>query len=237
MLSKPLMSEPKKPKSGGGCFSKLLFLILLAAMGGLGSAVYFVTQAQDLTDLGGYGPAVKATPPRDMEEVLRNAIDRNYAVTLSEAEINLWLAKTLAMKQGGFLADQVKLEHFWVRLEEGRAELIMERSILGKPFTLSMYFKVDKEQSGKEIITTFNPTGGRFLADYDFPQKGGRLGQLVVPQGFLHLVIPSYEKVAALFTDEIELAFNKMQRINIENDRLVLDPREPLGDQGMPQTF
>ena len=63
------------------------------------------------------------------------------------------------------------------------------------------------------------------------------MGQLVVPQGFLHLVLPSFAKVAALFTAETELAFNRMQRVKFENDRLVLDPREPLGDQGMPQVF
>ncbi|MEO5912600.1 MAG: hypothetical protein ABIS50_00090 [Luteolibacter sp.] len=231
------MAEPKKPKSGGGCFSKLLLLILLAAMGGLATAVFFVVQPQDLTDLGGYGPAVKATPVRDMKAVLQSAIDRNYAVTLSEAEINQWIASTLVMKQGGLLADPVKLEHFWVRLEEGHAELIMERSVFGMPFTISMYFKVDKEQSGKEIITSYNPSGGPFLKDYEFPQKGGRLGKLVVPQGFLHLVLPSYEKIAALFNAETELAFSKMQRVKFENDRIVLDPRETLGDQGMPQIF
>ncbi|MES2657336.1 MAG: hypothetical protein V4689_01900 [Verrucomicrobiota bacterium] len=231
------MSEPKKPKSGGGCFSKLLFLILLAAMGGLGTAVYFVTQAQDLSDLGGYGPANKATQVRDMKAVLQSAIDRNYAVTLSEAEINQWLASTLVMKQGGLLAEQVKLERFWVRLEEGRAELIMERSVFGKPFTISMYFRVEKEQSGTKIMTTFNPAGGPFHKDYEFPQKGGRLGQLVVPQGFLHLVMPSYKKVAELFTAETELAFDRMQRVTFKNDAIVLDPREPLGEQGMPQIF
>jgi len=231
------MADPSKPGFVGGCFSKLLFLILLAAMCGLGTAVYFVTQPQDLSDLGGHGPAVKATPVRNMKAVLQNAIDRNYAVTLSEAEINQWLAETLVMKQGGLLGKDIKLEHFWVRLEEGRAELIMERSVFGKPFTLSMYFKVDKEQSGKEIITTFNPSGGRFLKDYDFPQKGGRLGQLVVPQGFLHLVLPSYAKVAELFANETELAFSRMHRVDFKEDRIVLDPRETLGDQGMPQTF
>lgn len=231
------MADPSNSRSGGGCFSKLLFLILLMAMGGLGTAVFFVTQAQDLSDIGGHGPAVKATPVRNMKAVLQNAIDRNYAVTLSEAEINQWLAETLVMKQGGLLGKDIKLERFLVRLEEGRAELIMERSVFGRPFTISMYFKVDKEQSGKEIITTFNPTGGRFLSEYDFPQKGGRLGQLVVPQGFLHLVLPSYEKLADLFATETELAFSRMHRVDFKEDRLVLDPRETLGDQGMPQTF
>lgn len=224
-------------RSGGGCFSKLLFLLILAAMGGLGTGVYFATQPQELSDIGGHGPATKATPVRDMRAVLQNAIDRSYAVTLSEAELNQWLAETLVMNQGGLLGKDIKLESFLIRLEEGRAELIMVRSVFGKPFTVSMYFKVDKEQSGKEIITTFNPSGGTFIKDQDFPQKGGRLGQLVVPQGFLHLILPAYVKVADLFTDEIELAFSRMNRVSFEEDRIVLDPRETLGDEGMPQTF
>ncbi len=231
------MSEPKKPRFLAGCFSRLFFLLLLAALGGLLTAVFFVTQAQDMSDLGGHGPAVMASPPRDMKEVLQNAIDRKYQVTLSEAEINQWIASTLVMKQGGVLAKDITLEHFRVRLEEGRAELILERRVFGKPFTMSMYFQVEKQQSGREIITSFNPSGGPFLKDYDFPQKGGRLGQLVVPQGFLHLLMHSFQKIGKLYAEEIELAFSSMQRVSFEPDRLILDPRETLGDQGMPQTF
>jgi hypothetical protein len=231
------MSEAKKTRFLGGCFSKLLFLVLLAVLGGMGAGLWFALQPQDMGDLGGHGPAMRATPPRDMKAVLQNAIDRNYAVTLSEAEINQWLASTLEMRQGGVLAKDIKLEHFRVRLEQDRAELILMRTVFGKPFSVSMYFKVNKELSGREIITTFNPSGGRFLKDYQFPQKGGRLGQLVVPQGFLHLLMPSYSKIAALYEEEIELAFTRMQRVRFEEDRLVLDPREPLGDEGMPETF
>ncbi len=232
------MTEPKKQKSGGGCFSKLLLLILLAMMGGLLTAVFFVTQAQNLTDLGGYGPAAKTASVRDLKSVLQNAIDRgNFDVPVTEAEINQWLATKLEVKQGGYLAEQFKLERFWVRLEAGHAELIMERSVLGKPFTTSMFFKVEKELSGTELVTTFNPSGGPYLADYPKLQKGGRLGSLVVPQGFLHLLMPSYSKVAALFTEETEIAFHKMRKVTFEKGRIVFDPREPEGDKGMPQTF
>lgn len=215
----------------------LMMLVLLVALGGLGTAVFFVSEAQDLSDVGGYGPAAKASQVRDMKSVLKNAIDRNYPVTLSEAEINQWLRETLTMKQGGILGEQFKLERFWVRLQQGQAELIMERSIFGKSLTVSMFFKVDKEARGKEVITTFNPSGGPMISGYEFPQKGGRLGQLVVPQGFLHLMMPAYQKVGDLFKTEIELAFERMHKISFESDRIVLDPREVLGDQGMPQTF
>lgn len=227
-------SKPTKKASSGGCFSKLLVLILLAAGAGLGVAVFFVVQPQNLTDIGGYGPSMKPMPERDLKEVLKNSIDRGYPIVLSETEINRWLAQNLIMKQGGLLGDSIKLEHFWIRLEEGRAEMIIERSIMGMPFTTSMYFQVVKQQSARESITNYNPAGGPFVSGYPFPQKGGRLGQLVVPQGFLYLLLPSYEKIAALFAPETELAFKKMQHVKFEKGRLVLDPRETTGP---PTTF
>ena len=232
-------SKPSKKEkaTSGGCFSKLLVLILLAAGAGLGAAVFFVVQPQNLSDLGGYGPSMKAVPERDLKEVLKNSIDRGYSIVLSETEINRWLAQALVMKQGGFLGDQIKLERFWVRLEEGRAELIIERSIMGNPFTTSMYMQIAKQQGARETITNYNPAGGSFISGYPIPQKGGRLGQLVVPQGFLYLVLPSYEKIAALFAPETDLAFKKMQQVTFKKGQLVLDPREKTGPAGPSTTF
>ena len=80
------MADPTKPKSGGGCLSKLVVLILLVSAGGLGAALFFIAQPQDLTDIGGYGPNAKPAPVRDMQVVLKNSIDRGYAVTLSESD-------------------------------------------------------------------------------------------------------------------------------------------------------
>ena len=232
------MAEPKTPKSGGGCLSKLLFLILLVAAGALGSAIFFVIQPQDLTDLGGYGPAVaKPGTEREMKLVLKNAITRGYPVTLSETEINQWLARTLVSKQGGFLEGKVTLDHVWVRLEDGRAEVVMERHFLGAPFTVSMYLQVARMEGPKGTNTEIQLHGGPYHENFPDPPRGGRFGRLVVPQGFLLLVMPAYEKLAAVFPEEIELAFREMARIRIENDRLVLDPREPMGEQGMPKVF
>ena len=41
---------------------KLLVLILLGGAIGLGAAVFVTVQPQDLTDIGGYGPAAKPAP-------------------------------------------------------------------------------------------------------------------------------------------------------------------------------
>ena len=44
-------------------------------------------------------------------------------------------------------------------------------------------------------------------------QRLAGLGQLVVPQGFLLLVMPAYQKIPGLFPAEINLAFEEMARI------------------------
>ncbi len=227
------MAEPSKSRSGGGCFSKLLMLILLVVAGGLGSAIFYAVQPQDLSDL----VTAKALPERDLKGVLTNAIDRGYPVTLAEAEINQWLGRTLATKQAGFLAGKVTLDRVWVRLEAERVEVIMARHFLGKPFTVSMYLQVEQEEDLKGQLLNITPSGGPYLKDFPHPPRGGRFGKLVVPMGFLYLVLPAYQKLPAVFPDEIELAFTKMSRIRFEKGNLVLDPREPLGQEGMPKTF
>lgn len=233
MLIRLLMAEPSKFKSGGGCFSKLLLLILLVAAAGLGAAVFYAIQPQDLTDL----TTAKRLPERGLKGVLKNAIDRGYPVTLSEAEINQWLGRTLVTKQAGLLEGKVTLDRVWVRLEAERVEVIMERHFLGKPFTVSMYLQVEQEEDLKGQLLKITPSGGPYLKDFPHPPRGGRLGQLVVPMGFLYLVMPAYQKLPAVFPDEIELAFTRMSRIRFEKGNLVLDPREPLGQEGMPKTF
>jgi hypothetical protein len=100
-----------------------------------------------------------------------------------------------------------------------------------------MYVQIEKMEDARGKVLDIRPQGGPYHPDLPHPPKGGRFGQLVVPQGFLHLVLPAYLKLAGAFPEEIELAFSRMSRADIKKGRLVLDPREALGDQGMPMTF
>lgn len=231
------MGDSKKPKSGGGCVGKLAVLFLLAIAVGLGLALFQIARPQDLSDIGGTGPAAPGASSRDITVVLQNAVKRRIPVTLTEAEINRWLARRVAVKQGGPLGKQVTLDGVRVRLEEGRAEWILERSFAGKPFTVSMFIQVIQTEGPKGVRTTIERHGGPYHEAVPYPYVGGRFGRLPVPQGFLVLVISSFEKLAATLGPERKLV-EEMARIRVEKGRLVLDPRDPSeSSMGIQQTF
>jgi hypothetical protein len=228
------MAEEVKLKPKGSCLGKLVTLVALAGVAGLGVAVFFMARPQDLSDIKGISGTSK---PRDLRAVLQSAVDRGYEVTLTEEEINLYLKQTLLAKQGGMLEKSVAFDGVRVRLEEGRAEIIMQRSVMGQPLTLSMFVRVEQTLNMKGTTqTTVMRDGGPFLPQVPRTErlvKGGRFGQLVVPQGFLLLVLPAYEKLAAAYQKELELGFEEMSRIKMSDGKLVLDPR-PDGGAELP---
>lgn len=221
------MADPTHSGSSGGCLRRLLSLFIMLMVCGLGAAMFFVSQPQDLSDIGmgGSGPVPSGESPRDLKAVLRASLERGHAVTLSETEINLWLARTLAAKQGGPLAEWVSIGRVCVRLEEDVAEIIMERRAFGRAFTVSMFVKIEQTEENGRVRTIIERHGGPYSPDLPNPMRGGRFGQLMVPQGFLMLVVPAYAKLADAYREEIHLAFEEMARIRIEPNRLVLDPR------------
>ena len=223
------MSEEETKKKSGGCLGRLVGLLALALLVGLGAALYHIYLPQDLSDIGGVDPSLTtpASPPRDLRAVLQKSIEGNYSVTLSETELNQWLARELKLKQGGELAEWVSLKRVCVRLRSGVAEVIIERDVAGYPLTTSMFLQVEQTEAVDGISTQIHLHGGGFHELAPIPTRGGRFGQLNVPQGFLIMVMPDFRKIADLFETEIDLGFQRMARIKIEDKRLVLDPKQP----------
>jgi hypothetical protein len=226
------MADPSNSDSSGGCLRRLYSFVILMVVCGLGVAVFFVAQPQDLSDIGGYMAAASRESSRDLRAVLRASLDRGHTLTLSETEINRWLSHTLTAKQGGPLADHVSIERVCVRLEDKMAEVIMERSVFGKPFTVSMFVMVEQTEGAGGQRTVVHRHGGHYSPNLPKPMRGGRFGRLVVPQGFLTLVVPAYAKLAETYREEIRLGFEEMAGIRIESNRLVLDPRQQPGSTG-----
>lgn len=223
------MDDEETKEKSGGCLGRLVGLLVLAMLLGLGAALYHVYLPQDLSDIGGIEPSLTrpASPPRDMRAVLEKSIEGDYSVTLSETELNQWLARELKLKQGGELAQWVSLKRVCVRLRADVAEVIIERDVAGYPLTTSMFLQVEQTETAKGISTQIHLHGGGFHELAPIPARGGRFGQLTIPQGFLIMVMPDFRKIADLFETEIVLGFQRMARIKIEDKRLTLDPKQP----------
>ena len=220
-------NSEKPQKSGGGCIGLLVKLLIVIFFAALGAAVFFIAQPQELTDVGGYGPAGALAQRRDLKSTIQSSVDRGYELTLSEDDINGYLTHTLAAKQGGLLGNNVTLDGAWVRLEDGRMEVVIERRIFGHPLTISTYLQISQTISPTGTTNTEGVLhGGPYIKDLPL-NRGGRFGQLVVPQGFLLMVLPAFQKLAEAYKDELDLAFGHMARIRIEKEKLILDPRAP----------
>jgi len=237
-MAKKTEEVPVKPAAkSGGCLSVLSRVFVFTGVAALAVALVFVFIPQDLSNVDGYGPGSASPPFRDLKAVLSSSIERGYEVTFTEAEVNRYLAHTLATKQGGLLAKDVSLDGVWISLENDYAEIIMERRIFGHPFTISTYVQVIQtvdQKGGTE--TKMARHGLPYIEDIP-PNRGGRFGRLVVPEGFLVLVMPSFEKVAALFHEEIDLGFTKMVRIKIKENSITFNPQEPTESLNPGGTF
>lgn len=203
---------------------RLLRFVCFIAATGLAVALYFAARPQDLSDVAGREPAAQA---RDLTQVLKSAASRNLPVTLTEKELNAWLARRLAGRQEGPAAEKVAFQRVNVRLSEGLGEVIMTREVFGKPFTVSVFLTMERQenQDGPQNLAGLH--GGKFHESIDRPLRGGRFGRLVVPQGFLLLVLPAYKHLAAALQEEIAFAFDDMARISIRENRLELEPQRP----------
>jgi hypothetical protein len=206
----------------GGKIFRLLTVLMCA---GIIYAVYMMLQPQSLVDIDGHDLSGGST--RNLHEVLTKAVGGNYSVTVTEAEINHLLANELVAKQGGLLQREASLKRVLVRLKKNLAEVIIVREVLGYEMTVSMYLQIQQIEDKNGIKTKIHLHGGNYEKRSVLPNIGGRFGKLSVPQGFLNAVVPDYIKIARVMEPEIDLGFQKMARFEIQDKRLILDPRRP----------
>lgn len=208
----------------------LFRVLILVVCFGFISVIYMIFQAQDLSDIDGYKSS--STSPRNIHEVLSKAVEGNYSVTLTEADINQMLENELVAKQGGMFSSDASIKRVLVRLKDGLAEVIILREVFGKEMTVSMYIQIQQTEDRDGITTKIHPHSGNYEKDSVLPDVGGRFGRLNVPEGFLRAVLPDYVKISEALAEEIDLGFDKMARFKIEENRVTLDPRKPTRHEG-----
>lgn len=215
--------SPKKKEPGKGCMGRIGLLFLIALFAGVIAAGYFVFWAQDLKEISGYR-AGEEEPARDLAVVMKKSLEHGHSLALTESEINRWLSRTLSAKQGGLAAQWVSLDGVWVRLMNGYAEIILERTLFGQSFTVSLFVSVETTEQGGRIHKQVHLHSGPYHESVPRPVRGGRFGRLIVPQGFLLFVMPSFRALAAEFENEIKLGIEEMSSVKFEERRLILHP-------------
>ena len=212
-------ADKKPEKKRGGCLRFFVFLGLLA-VGLLGYLTYLTFEPHDLSDIDGYRtePSLIPPPGRDLGNVLAEAERGGIPARLTEREINHYLIRTLKMDQEGVFAPWVELQGVWVRLEDGVAEVIIERLLMGKrKHTIAMHLEVEQEEGEDgQVSTLVNPTGGRF-------------GRTEVVEGYLYLVIGGFKALGARYDDELgnfRKMFESKARLEIKEGELVITPAE-----------
>lgn len=214
-----------KKRKGFSKLKMLLTLVVLVVLSALGAFVYLGWQSADLADVSGRkGIAIGYV---DIERKVRNALDENAEVTVTEAELNQYIAKNLKMKQGGFMKDFATMKGVYVDLKPDMVEIFIEREIaqygdegviktdVFKPFkhTVSMKLKV----------FTSDGENGSTTKNVEFP--GGTIGKAPTPGLMVMAVKPSFDQLADHFKDELGLGYDKMTTITVGDGFIKLDPR------------
>lgn len=231
MSKQGLAKLPKHPR--GASMIKVLFvLLILGILGGMVTYVYFAWQKADLSDIAGREKIIKNETfigGTDVYKKLLNAYNGNYVVTLTEEELNLYIAKRLKMTQGGPIKGFTKIKGVYVDLKPDLLEVFVEREIAqygedGKPKT--EYLKpFDQTISMKfKIYTIENANDGGTTNMVEFP--GGKIGKSPAPGMFVKVVKPTFDALNTFFEKELDLAYGRIVSIKIEDGKVTLDPRK-----------
>lgn len=185
---------------------KRFFLFFaLVFVGALGYGVFLSFQGQSLSDIEGRSEDDRELIPSSVPNMVEMSAKNRQPITISEKELNTWLANTLKVRQEGQLADHVDLKGVWVRFDKeegGRAEIIIEREVEGRPHTVSMFVRVERKKKEDGSYTTYiHKDGGRL---WGLLAVGGKFGQVRVPQGFLFFTQSSFRALSNLFEKELK---------------------------------
>ena len=162
---------------------RYFILFTLSLVGALGYGIYLGFQSQDLSDIKGRSEDDRTKNPSSVPSLIEGAAkDRTQSVTITERQLNSWLADKLKARQEGLLADHVKIKGVWIRFDEeegGRAEIIIEREIKGHPQTVSKFIRIERKKKEDGSFTTYiYEDGGRI---WNLLAAGGRFGPARVP--------------------------------------------------------
>lgn len=237
--------KEEPPKKKGGCIKKLSLMVLLLLLAYFGLHIFFIwqpagkpadlnkqimdvnvagvklfpaIQAFEIDKIAGRSEVIVGTPikAQPLKSRLENAITNGHQVTFREEEVNVWLSKRLAVKQGGYLAPFVTARAVWVDFKQDEIELIIERELPKQQVHMtSLFMRFDRAKNG-----------------FSISRHASQIGQVKAPGGFARLIMPSFNSLATELAEELKLYKDeagqlKIYDIKVEEGKITLDPRRP----------
>ena len=202
----PQVTRPVRPVSssgGGGGLSLGLLLIMLVGLG----LCYILAFSSEPP--GAKIPASGSSVP-NLKNLLAVGLSSGQDLTITEEDINGFLAATLVARQGGPLAGKAPLRRVAVRLRDGVFHVVLVREVFGREHCVSVHLTPSQTAAEGERLWSVQPSGGS-------------IGKLPVAGGLLSLALQPVNQLAALYRDELKI-LKHASSIRVENGRVLLGP-------------
>ncbi len=181
-----------------------LRLTLLSALGG---AAWVAHRPEALPPSA---PVAESGKEIDLLDDLRQAaIKRATVVTITEADLNRYLASKLPNRVLGTMERAFSLHGVRVDLEPGVAHVILVWDIYGYTRTARVDLAIE-----------------RIDDHFHVEMLGGAFGHLRLMRGLMRPLFPTLDTVTDALDQEIQALF-QMTQITLAKDKLVLDSRFP----------
>lgn len=166
-----------------------------------------VLRVADLGDVEGRDPEGSASPCRDLGSLLEESLARQEGlVSVSEAEVNSYLRKTVTGRQKGITGLFVSFEGAYVNFMENELEVLLVRKVLGRPFVVGC--RCGLASGGKGIVVR---------------STGSSVGKLKIRRAVVKVAMGSFRRLAGVYQPELAL-LARMGGVSLEEGRIVLDP-------------
>lgn len=176
-------------------WSLVATLLFLAFTGSLILAVVRMWQPQDLKDIAGY---TDKGASRDLSLLISNA--QGAPVSFTEGELNRYLRDTCRMRQTGIFSIIAHAQGVAVRVHDGYAELVIDRLVgsnMHQTTAVNLTFRQLNEH-GRPVLKVDFQGGPPLLGRMP---RGGRIGQVGVPQRHIQVLKPALETLLSCYPD------------------------------------
>jgi hypothetical protein len=216
----------------------IVAIVVLVALTSIAAHTVMSWVPRNLQDVAGTGPVEEGAKIPDLAERLKEAIQKSYEVSITEEELNRYIASKLELTQSSIVDDYVKITGVYVDLKPDLIDVSIEREFdipnnqqsdgskkLGfMPFSQTISMQL-------ELRTTDSDDGGKERS-LSFP--GGNFGKAPAPGSLVRIVKPSFDVIAEVFANEINLSYGEMTSVVVSEGVITLDPRPVIIKQGRP---